>query len=189
MISELYEVVDQKLNLVEVDKILLTLEQDFIRYNAAKEDLRYLKDELTIIDKINPFGQREKKAEILSAKYEMEDIAKIYNDDMAIVRQKAAGAIKSVDAFIARFQMDWLIRSIENISVKYYGRTNNRGFKHSGIKLVGKQEAISRAENLNQTLLRVYGDLYRQCPPYKAFIDGYMTYLTDPYNLPQRLKK
>ncbi|MBT8219614.1 MAG: hypothetical protein KJP00_07310 [Bacteroidia bacterium] len=187
MITQLYSVVDENLDREEVEQILLTLEDDLTRFQAAKEDWRYLKNQLTFIDKINPFGERDRKGEILRAKYDMEDIARLYNEDMSIVREKAAEAIKSVDAFVASFQMDWLMRSIENISVKYYGRTNNRGFKNSGIRLVGKDDALRKAEQLNQTLLKAYGELYRQCPGYPTFIKGYMNYLTEPYHLPLQL--
>lgn len=188
MISELFSVVDKHINKVEIEKILLTLEQDLVKYEAAIDDWRYLKGQLTLIDKINPFGERDKKGEILKAKYEMEDIARLYNDDIALIREKAAAAIKTEDAFIASFQMDWLVRSIENISVKYYGRTNNHGFRNSGIRLLGKEEALQSAQNLNQTLLSNYGELYRKCPSFKSFLDAYMAYLIEPYRLPLRLK-
>jgi len=188
MSPELFTEVEKLIDKSEIDKILLTLEEDLLKYEVAVKDLNYFKDQLTFIDKINPFGERDKKGEILKIEYEINDIAKIYNQDMAIVREKAAGAIKSIDAFVAKFQVDWLVRSIQNIQARYIGggRANVR---HSGLEITGKNQAIKRANDLNHTLNQTYGILYEECPPYPQFIKSYMLYLTEPYNLPLELKK
>ena len=188
MLDQLYAEVDRLLDRDAIEKEMLTLEQDLIKYEAAAKDMKYLENQLTFIDKLNPFGERDKKGEILKIQYEMDEIAELYNADMAAIRSKAASAIKSIDAFVAKFQMDWLIRSIKNISAYYHGGGNNK-LNRSGIRISGKEDSIERAHNLDQTLEETYGEMYKNCPPYKQFIEGYMIYLTDPFNLPVELRK
>jgi len=187
MPAQLFAEVDKLLDQSEIEKILLTLEEDMIKYEAAFKDLQYYKDQLTFIDKINPFGERDKKGEILKIEYEINDIAKIYNQDIAVIREKAARAIQSIDAFFAKFQVDGLIRSIQGIQARYIGggRANVR---HSGLEIIGKSQALKRAEDINITLQKTYGPMYHHCPSYAQFIKAYMLYLTEPYHLPLELK-
>ena len=188
MSSILFQEVDKFIDKKEIEKILLTLEEDLIKYDVVAKDLQYFKDQLTFIDKINPFGEREKKGEILKIKYEMEDIAKVYNQDMKVIRETASAAIKSIDAFIVNFQMDWLLRSIQTISVRFHVAVQPKHMRRNQIHVIGKEEALAKAQNLNKTLAHTYGEMYEMCPTYSKFIESYMAYLTEPYQLPLRLK-
>ena len=187
MLAQLFAEVDKLLDRSEIERILLTLEEDLIKYEVTSKDLQYYKDQLTFIDKINPFGERDKKGEILKIEYEITDIAKVYNQDMEVIRGKAARAIKSIDAFVAKFQVDWLIRSIQGIQARYVhgGKANVR---HSGLEIIGKSQALKRAADLGHTLEQTYGQMYHLCPPYPQFIKAYMLYLTEPFHLPLELK-
>jgi len=186
MSLQLFQEVDKLVDKQEFEKILLTLEEDLIKYETASKDLQYYKDQLSFIDKINPFGERDKKGEILKIEYEMADIAKIYNRDMKVIKEKSAAAIKSIDAFVARFQMDWLVRSIKEIRARSFNNPRNR--ISNNVQIIGREDSIRRASELDHTLKQTYGIAYEQCPPYAQFIKGYMHYVVDPYQLPLKLK-
>jgi len=188
MSSMLFQEVDNLIDKKSIDKIMLTLEDDLEKYQVVRKELQYYKDQLTFIDKINPFGERDKKGEILKIQYELEDIARVYNQDMQTIKDRASEVIKSIDVFVTKFQMDWLIRSVQNISIRQHGMVHQSGRRSRGITIIGKEEALVKAENLNKTLGHSLGELYEMCPPYPKFIEAYMNYLTEPYRLPLKLK-
>lgn len=178
MMAHLYSIIDDHLDSKEIEQILLNLEKDYHRFNQANEKKNDLSDDLTLIEKINPFSERDKKGDILKVKVEMEDIASIYNDDISIIKEKASVAISGIPAFQFKFQMIALNKSIKDISAS----------GPQGAWVSGKEKAQAKSKAVDKLLAEQFGVEYQSCPPHSQLVKGYLAYLLEPYHLPNKLK-
>ena len=177
MSIQLYSVIDTHIEREIIEEMLLTLEKDYTKFLQIKEHWKELKGELTFFEKINPFDERDKKGEILKEDVKLQDIEDVYNDDVQTILNLSRTTILTIPAFRFKFQYLDLIESIKKISAS--------GPKGAWIN--GRENALKKADVLNQSLTDQYGDLYAGCPKLSALLKGYVHYLMDPYHLPFKL--
>ncbi|MBT8219613.1 MAG: hypothetical protein KJP00_07305 [Bacteroidia bacterium] len=178
MTAQFYSIIDEQMDPAIIEEMLLTLEKDHTKYLRIKEQWKELKGELTFLEKINPFDERDKKGEILKEDIKLQDIENVYNDDMKVISQLAKAAILSVSAFNFKFRYLDLIQSINDISAS--------GPK--GAWVIGREKAMKKAAALNQSLTDQYGSIYSDCPKLSKLLKRYISYLIEPYHLPHKLK-
>lgn len=177
-LSPLYVLIESHLDMKEVERILLLLEKDRTDFNAIYETYLVEKKEISFIEKINPFSEREQKGEVLKLKVQLEDISGIYMSERQQIMDMSARAILEVPAFVAKDRYLKVVQGIDEIWAT--------GPK--GASIHGQDAAKQKAVELSKSLVDIYGADFSSCPDLGELLETYLEYLFAPFSLPQELE-
>lgn len=172
----LFQAIESALDMNEVERILLLLEKDKFEFNQMHELWKKEREQLSILDKINPFSERDQKGEILKIQVQLDDIINVYEKDRKELINMTVNVIYSIPAFVARERMNDLRDAIESISA-------------GGNMVFGRDNAQQKRKKLDSSLIDTYGLLYKNCPPLDKLTSGFLNYLFTPFHLPTELER
>jgi len=115
-LTHLYRTIESVQDMKEVERILLSLEKDKVEFEYLLGLYTNEKQNLTLLDRINPYNERNQKGKVLKLQVQLDDLIDVYYEDRKKLISMAAKAVYSIPVFLAKDRMKDLEDAIESIS-------------------------------------------------------------------------